>query len=55
MQTNFSVQIMKFQSEILDQHPRGMRNWVILQSGPALGLSNHTLQIPPPTFLRLSP
>ena len=31
----------------MDQHPRGMGDWVILQSGPALGLSNPTFANPP--------
>ena len=38
----YSCKLWKLQSESLDQHPRGMRNWVILQFGPALGLGNHT-------------
>jgi len=42
VQTNHFVQTMELQSGSSDQHPRGMRDWVILQSGPALKLSNHT-------------
>ena len=47
VQTNLSVQTMKLQSESLDQHPRGMVDQVILQSGPTLGLGNHTFANPP--------
>jgi len=28
-------------SDQLDQHPRSMEDWIILQSGPVLGLGNH--------------
>ena len=43
-----SCKLSKLQSESLDQHPRGMGDWVILQSGPALGLlGNHTFANPP--------
>ena len=38
--------LWKLQSESLDQHPRGMRDWVILQSIPALGLGNQTFANP---------
>ena len=34
--------LWKLQSESLDQHLRGMGNYIILQSGPAIGLGNHT-------------
>ena len=39
--------LWKLQSESLDQHPRGMEDWIILRSGPALGLGNHTFANPP--------
>ena len=39
--------LWKLQSGPSDQHPRGMRDWVILQSEPALGLCNHTFANPP--------
>ena len=39
--------LWKLQSESLDQHPRDMGDWVILQFGPALGLGNHTFANPP--------
>ena len=38
--------LWKLQSGSSDQHPRGMWDWVILQSGPALGLDNHTFANP---------
>ena len=39
--------LWKLQSELLDQHSRGMRDWIILQSGSALGLNNHIFANPP--------
>ena len=39
--------LWKLQSESSDQHLRDMGDWVILQSGPALGLINHTFANPP--------
>ena len=33
--------------KLLDQHPRGMRDWIILQSEPALELGNYTFANPP--------
>ena len=39
--------LWKLQSESLDQHSRGIGDWVILQSGPALGLDNHIFANPP--------
>ena len=54
MQTIFVCKLYKLQSESLDQHPKGMEDWVILQSGPALGLGNHTFANLPPTYLRPS-
>ena len=47
MQTIFVCKLWKFQSEPSDQHPRGMGDGIILQSGPALGLGNHTFANPP--------
>ena len=38
----FPCKLWKLQSELLNQHPRGIGDWVILQFGPALGLGNHT-------------
>ena len=38
--------LWKLQSGSSDQHPRGIGDWVILQSGPALGLDNHTFANP---------
>ena len=43
----FPCKLWKFQSGSLDQHPRGIGDWVILQSGPVLGLGNHTFANPP--------
>ena len=42
------MQTMKLQSGPSDQHPRGMGDGIILQSGPALGLGNHTFANPSP-------
>ena len=46
--------LWKLQFESLDQHPRDMSDWLILQSGPALGLGNHTFANPSPTSQRPS-
>ena len=37
----------------MNQHPRDMGDWVILQFGPALGLGNRTFANPPPTLVPL--
>ena len=42
--------LYKFQSESLDQHRRGTGDWIILQSGPPLGLDNHIFANPPSHF-----
>ena len=47
MQTTFVCKLWKLQSGSSDQHPRGMGDRIILQSGPALGLGNHTFVNPP--------
>ena len=47
VQTNLSVQTMEIQSGLSDQNPKSMGDWVILQSGPALELGNHTFANPP--------
>ena len=39
--------LCKLQSESLDQHSKGMGDWVILQAGPAFRLSNHNFANPP--------
>jgi len=38
---------MEIQSGLSDQNPKSMGDWVILQSGPALELGNHTFANPP--------
>ena len=42
MQITFVCKLWKLQSRPSDQHPRDMGDGIILQSGPTLGLENHT-------------
>jgi len=49
------MQTMKTTIRAIGSTSKGHGDRIILQSGPALGLGNHTFADPPPTPLRPSP
>jgi hypothetical protein len=51
---NLSMQTMKISIWTIESISRGTGDWINFQSGPALGMENHTFTNSPPTLLRLS-